>query len=932
VWDGVDLPDDKVGLKRARELIDKSLAWSAGQANEVVKNGFAGTLTLRQLVEVGVENGVTAMQGYLRRLDEMQAARAGMLAESAELAQGWNALPRKVKVALSHVMHEATRFGVDPSLPKYEPLKASVLGGVDRIREDLGVAGVSVTQAQRRTAVEVAATADVVELARKLKVARQMRVRKLATSNASAETFRLATEAAERAATDWRNLKNALIESEKRAKHYPELARKFGNLPDEARAIFTGARDQYEARFKRAQLALEANVAKAEMGESQKAALLRKLRAEFEAARLNGIYFPLHRAGRYFVSGKRQRTDLVGGITTYMKKAQPIDTVTDPTTGEVRWQIRGDGRYFASEAEANQDAGTWATEEQARASANSRADLIGKPLVAVQVDTAGGSAWVLQDDTHERVFSMVDTDKEATTLKKEWTEKGFENVDFGVRSEKKTQDDLAEMSAFMGLMKTMEDSGQKVDDDIYQAMLQLLPDMSMRKSHIHRKGTAGYSEDALNSFAHSMMHQAHQIAKLEARDDLVAILDEIETESRGVPEANRSVAGNLREEMKLRHDWVLNPTSSAFATGMGAFGFFMYLGVSPAAALINTTQTAVVAYPVLGAEFGFDKAGKELLRAAGQLSAKGSWTDGQSAIRDGALSADEVAAMAEWQGIGLVDRSQALALAGLGDTDNLQNSVTYQKWMGRVGHLFQRAEVVNREVTALAAYRLARSAGKPHEVAVLMGFDMTTMAHFDYSNANRARVMQAPHMKVLLMFKSYSQHMLFYLLKNARDWGKGDVKARGRLLGLLGVTFVLGGVSALPLGFTGLALGGMVAGGKFSSGKRVQGYVVLAALALMAAAMWGDDEDWVEEMRQAVLETGGEGMEALLFRGVVNAGLGIDLSSRIGIGEVLVRSPNRELEGKDLALHCIIWSRRLAPVLGIFWACRWRVRCWQMGM
>lgn len=345
------------------------------------------------------------------------------------------------------------------------------------------------------------------------------------------------------------------------------------------------------------------------------------------------------------------------------------------------------------------------------------------------------------------------------------------------------------------------------------------------------------------------MHQAHQIAKLEARDDLVAILDEIETESRGVPEANRSVAGNLREEMKLRHDWVLNPTSSAFATGMGAFGFFMYLGVSPAAALINTTQTAVVAYPVLGAEFGFDKAGKELLRAAGQLSAKGSWTDGQSAIRDGALSADEVAAMAEWQGIGLVDRSQALALAGLGDTDNLQNSVTYQKWMGRVGHLFQRAEVVNREVTALAAYRLARSAGKPHEVAVLMGFDMTTMAHFDYSNANRARVMQAPHMKVLLMFKSHSQHMLFYLLKNARDWGKGDVKARGRLLGLLGVTFVLGGVSALPLGFTGLALGGMVAGGKFSSGKRVQGYVVLAALALMAAAMWGDDEDWAEEMR-----------------------------------------------------------------------------------
>ncbi|UJS26292.1 PLxRFG domain-containing protein [Thiothrix winogradskyi] len=917
VWDGVDLPDDKVGMKRARELVDKSLAWSANQASEVVKNGFAGMLTLRQLVEVGVENGVASMQQYLRRLDEMQTARSAMLAESAELAQDWNALPRQVKVALSHVMHEATRLGVDPSLPKYEPLKASVLGGVDRIREDLGVAGVSVTQAQRRVAVEVAATPEVVELARKLKVARQMRVRKLATSNASADTFQLAQDAAERAATDWRNLKNALLESEKRKVHYPELARKFGNLPDAAKAIFTGARDQYEARFERAQLAIEANVAKAEMGESQKAALLRKLRADFESARLNGIYFPLHRAGRYFVSGKRKRTDLVGGVTTYMKSASPIDTVTDPTTGGVRWQIRGDGRYFASEAEAKFDAGTWATEAQAKASANSRADLIGKPLVAVQVDVpGGGKAWVLQDDPNERVFSMVDSEKEALTLKKEWTDRGFENVDFGVRSEKKTQDDLAEMSAFMGLMKTMEATGQKVDDDVYQAMLRLLPDMSMRKSHIHRKGTAGYSEDALNAFAHSMMHQAHQIAKLEARDDLVAILKEIETESRSVPEANRALAGNLREEMKLRHDWVMTPTSSAFATGMSAFGFFMYLGVSPAAALINTTQTAVVAYPVLGAEFGFDVAGKELLRATGQLSAKGSWTDGQSAIRDEALSADEAAAMADLQKMGLVDRSQALALAGLGDTDNLQNSVTYQKWMGKVGHLFQRAEVVNREVTALAAYRLARQAGKPHDVAVLMAFDLTVTSHFDYSNANRARIMQAPHMKVLLMFKSYSQHMLFYLLKNARDWGKGDVKARGRLLGLLGVTFVLGGVSALPLGFTGLALGAMVAGGKFSAGKQVQGYVIMAALAVLAAAMWGDDEDWTEEMRQAVLEYGGEDMEALLFRGAVNAGLGIDLSSRIGIGELLVRSPDRELEGKDLALHYL--EQAAGPGIGYF--------------
>ena len=41
-----------------------------------------------------------------------------------------------------------------------------------------------------------------------------------------------------------------------------------------------------------------------------------------------------------------------------------------------------------------------------------------------------------------------------------------------------------------------------------------------------------------------------------------------------------------------------------------------YLGLSPAAAMVNLSQTALIAYPLMGAKWGFDKAGKALLDAS----------------------------------------------------------------------------------------------------------------------------------------------------------------------------------------------------------------------------------------------------------------------------------------------------------------------------
>ena len=328
----------------------------------------------------------------------------------------------------------------------------------------------------------------------------------------------------------------------------------------------------------------------------------------------------------------------------------------------------------------------------------------------------------------------------------------------------------------------------------------------------------------------------------------------------------------------------------------------MYLGVSPAAALVNMSQVAVVGYPSLAARFGWKNAGNELLKAAKNLNLRETIA-GDDALDRSALNNDEVQAMQAWHDMGAIDKTNAQMLAGVGDSDALSNSATYQKWMGKVAYLFHKTEIVNREVMLIAGYRLAKQAGKTHEQAVQIASDITWESQFDYSNANRARAMQGDWAKLLLMFKSYSQHMIYYLLRNANQWGNGGEnakEAKAKLLGILGVTLALGGVSALPIGLVGAATGFTYAQAKYGTKKAVLG-TAGAALGLMALAtlVLDDGEDWETETRKALRAMGGDALEALVFRGAVNTITGVDLSGRISLSDLLLRGQDQELDGKD---------------------------------
>lgn len=181
----------------------------------------------------------------------------------------------------------------------------------------------------------------------------------------------------------------------------------------------------------------------------------------------------------------------------------------------------------------------------------------------------------------------------------------------------------------------------------------------------------------------------------------------------------------LSNELKKRHQWVMNPMGAKWSQAINSTAFIYYLAATPAAAIVNTLQTPMMGIPILGARFGGTaKAAAALAKAsADSVAGKGSVTNAN-------LTDDEKRALAAFYESGLIDRTQSHDLAGVGET-GVQYSPVRARVMAVISWLYHRAEVWNREVTALAAYRMARSAGQNVTQAIDTAHDLTWKTHFD---------------------------------------------------------------------------------------------------------------------------------------------------------------------------------------------------------
>lgn len=448
-------------------------------------------------------------------------------------------------------------------------------------------------------------------------------------------------------------------------------------------------------------------------------------------------------------------------------------------------------------------------------------------------------------------------------------------------------------SLYGALGKKEMDEAQRaeLEDMLGQLYLSALPDLSWAKHGLHRKGTAGFSQDARRAFAQNMFHGARYLAKVRYSDLLENELSGMQkhVDGRATVDGYDNVkAQQVVDEMVKRHDSMMNPQSNALSTALTSFGFVFHLGLSPASAMVNLTQTALVAYPIMGAKWGFTKASAALLKASQQAAAN------KNDITS-ALSVDEKRAFDEAVRAGVVDVTMAHDLAGISQGEDAKVSWKLRPVMKWASFLFHHAEKFNRQVTFVASYRLARDAGASHGTAFEQAVKATYDGHFDYSASNRPRFMQGNVAKVVLLFKQYAQNMVYTLGRQGYLAVKGATpaertQARKALGGLLALHASAAGVLGLPMVTTLLAAASMVGG--------------------------SDDEPWDAEvaMRNMLADALGAKPAEILARGLSRA-TPWDISGRVGLDKLILPDLQEGLEGQRLGESAM--AAALGPVAGI---------------
>ncbi|HGY9615421.1 PLxRFG domain-containing protein [Vibrio harveyi] len=422
----------------------------------------------------------------------------------------------------------------------------------------------------------------------------------------------------------------------------------------------------------------------------------------------------------------------------------------------------------------------------------------------------------------------------------------------------------------------------QLTDEIYQMYLQTMPDRSIRRAFIHRKGVAGYTEDAARVLADQGVKQANQQAKLETEKQFNDLIDHLKT---ATDKSNNVSAGRLYNEMLQRHEWMLNPQRAKWAQKLTGFGFFWHIGISPASAMINLTQNWQVALPVIGAKYGFKDTAAEMGKLstlwaktfAAKKSAVGlrGEIDTSNGILGDVISPEERDALRHAIKIGAIDVTQMADLSGMAEQESQNYTGKMAKLNQLIGAPFHWAEVMNREVAFITAYRMAKKAGGSKQAALDYASKATWDSHFDYSSRNRARFMQGDVAAVALQFRQYSQNMTYFLFRNFFDAVKGadpetKREARRQLAGVFGVTFAIGGLNALPV-------------------------ATLAAIANLAYALAGDDDepwDAETEFKNALADAFGEDIGKHIYYGGMPS-----VSSRINID--LLRMWVQESDAQD---------------------------------
>lgn len=859
-----------------RELADR---W-AGLTGTARRQAL-GALTVHQLVEVG-QRVLPRMTDYLKEMTAMDATRNRVLHEVDGIAKDWEKLGKPTMARLALVMHESTLAGVDGA----EPFAPSL---------------------------------DLPAAVQRIGVLKNLQKGAPGDRKVSAWQAEIG------------ELRGQIAHEHQRREAYQRIKALYGSLPRPAQEIYRRARDYHVAQSRRVEAALVAMIEKTHLTGASRAAAVTQLRQEFEAQRVNAPYFPLARQGDYWVSvrpakveGQRAGANEFHMFQTYEAQQRFIDEArADGLT------VLGHGKQLENLQEVVGVSGSFVAQVE---------DILSQLPDGPMVQSARDAVYQLYLQTlpdlsaRKHFIHRKKTPGFGTDALRAFAHKGYHDayqyarVQHGfelrtvmeqLREDVATAASEAKLQAARARLALLEEFREEVlDAGIGFAAVKDRADRAEFGALESGAQANGRSLTAGERFVKDEAAKWRQFLEwMQEWTKYGGIPDRIQRERREIElrlesadkinamDRGREFAADITNELQQAQAWLMNPRTAAWATWLNQLGYLWNLAFSPSAWVTNATQNPLVAMPYVAARHGmgptrraFTEAYRQAFRGALK---KDPGKQHRLGIYEALTDPDELEAYEQALDSGVIERGRAMDLAGVAE-EGQARSGWHRKFATAMTVGFHDVEMLNRETTFMAAYRLARRSGEGFQAAVDYAGQAVNKTHLVYSAENRPRFMRPDVARVALQFKLYSQGISYLLGKAVLDsLGKGAsaqerAEARRFLALQLGMQSLAAGALGLPIG---LAWWG--------------------AQAAFAALFDDDDEpkDLEPEFRQALAELLGKTGGEAAAKGPINALSPIDIHSRVGMRELWFRENDRDVEGKDAATQLL--SNALGPIAGI---------------
>ena len=474
-----------------------------------------------------------------------------------------------------------------------------------------------------------------------------------------------------------------------------------------------------------------------------------------------------------------------------------------------RVEGRADAEYLAS-SEYRQNYGNMIDAAMGRLSTGPYSPLqrYGDYLITVK-DQNGKVAW----------FSGHDTIEEANKVRLELQTGQFAGADYNVsmptlRREQNWELDGISHSTIQRLEAAVDAVVSEANDPqlhkslrdaLVDTYLSTLPSGSFHQHANQRKNVRGATTNAFRAFSDYSLKAARRISELQYNGLISSQLAELQTKA--VEKANDK-DGILRqrvvEAVKRQHAASLKAERSAVADALSQTGFLWFMS-SPSQLIINSMQTPMVTLPHLAGTYGSGPALRQLQTALVDfVKSRGDLLGANSVLPEDSV---ERRVLQELYERGTLDFTLSHDMSALASGETGASMSGHWRKVLEVGGIFMnKSEVFNRQLVALATARLEmqrRGGGAMSEAdfrAVADAADQATLTtQFDYSQSNKATLIQGPWRKLIFQFQQYRLNMLAMISKDIRDSISGTPEekqtARRALAWMLGVQLALTGAA-----------------------------------------------------------------------------------------------------------------------------------------